>query len=193
MLVTSERKEDWWEEISRKTTGPRPELLREAKELSGQRILIYQTELFLEYALRRFEQPVNKMAIDEIRAVSRWRTEFEIAVNLKEQSTTEATEDKNFGTLNVELTRPVRNFTVSGHLDPRMHIVPQLTAHLVKGPESLPRHTVNVGTGTTHDFNIHIICREPGVSLPVGSYVFGYEAICETLGDDDETESAPGT
>jgi hypothetical protein len=191
VLVTSERKEDWWEKISGKTTGPRPELLKEAKEFSGQRILIYQTELFLEYALQRFEQPVNKTAIEEIRAVSTWRAELEVAVRLKAQSTTEITKDKNSGTLNVELTRPVRNFTVSGHLDPHMHNAPQLRAHLVKGPESLPKHRINAGTGTTYDFNIHIICGEPGVNLPVGSYVFGYEAICEASGDEDETESAP--
>lgn len=41
VLVTSERKEDWWEKISGKITGPRPELMREAKQVSGQRILIY--------------------------------------------------------------------------------------------------------------------------------------------------------
>lgn len=37
ILVTSERKEDWWEKLSGKTTGPRPELAKEAKQFSGQR------------------------------------------------------------------------------------------------------------------------------------------------------------
>ncbi len=46
ILVTSERKEDWWEKLSGKTTGPRPELAKEAKQFSGQRVLIYQTERF---------------------------------------------------------------------------------------------------------------------------------------------------
>lgn len=178
VLVTSERKEDWWEKISGKTTGPRPELMREAMQISGQRILIYQTEHFLEYALQRFKQPVNEVAIEEIRAVSTWRTEREVIAKIKDQSVLEGTDYKNLGTLSAELMRPVQHFTVSGHFDPNMQNVPQLNVRLQSSPELLPKHMIGAGTGTTHDFNIHISCREPGVLLPVGSYVFGYEAIC---------------
>lgn len=186
VLVTSERKKDWWEEISGKTVGPRPELLKEAKEVSGQRILIYQTERFLEHALRRFQQPVNKTAIEEIRAVSNWRFELEAAVKLQEQSIAEATNHRNTGTLSVELRRPVRNFTVSGHLDPLMHSVPRLAVRLLRAPESLPAHKLGAGTGTTHDFNIHIVCGEPDTRLPLGFYVFGYEATCAAPSSDIE-------
>jgi hypothetical protein len=178
LLVTSERKEDWWEKISGKTTGPRPELLREAMQHSGQRILIYQTERFLEHALQRFHQPVNTAAIEEIRAVSTLRAEFEAAVKLKEQSINENTIYRNTGTLNVELRRPVRNFTVSGHLDPNMHHVPALNVCLLSTPESTPQYRLSAGTGTTHDFNIHIVCEDRGDLLPVGAYVFEYEANC---------------
>lgn len=178
VLVTSERKKDWWEEISGKTVGPRPELLKEAREVAGQRILIYQTERFLEHALQRFEQPVNETAIEEIRAVSNWRFELEAAVKLQEQSTVETTIFKNTGTLSVELRRSVRNFTVSGHLDPLMHSVPRLAVRLLRAPESLPTHKLVAGAGTNHDFNIHIICGEPDTWLPLGFYVFGYEATC---------------
>ena len=191
VLVTSERKEDWWEIISGKTTGPRPELLKEAKLFSGQRILIYQTERFLEHALQRFNEPVNKSAIEEIRAVSTWRAELEVAVRLKEQLVTEQASERNAGTLQVELRRPVRNFTVSGHLDPRMQDVPQVIAHLITAPEPLPKHRIRAGTGTTYDFNVHIMCGEPGVHLPVGSYVFGYKAECEVPSDDVDTDVAP--
>lgn len=184
ILVTSERKKDWWEEISGKTIGPRPELLKEAREVSGQRILIYQTERFLEHALQRFKQPVNETAIEEIRAVSTWRFELEAAVKLQEQSIAETTIYKNTGTLSVELRRPVRNFTVSGHLDPLMHSVPRLSVRLLRAPESLPTHKLGAGTGTTHDFNIHIICVEPDTRLPVGFYVFGYEAACPAPNND---------
>ena len=186
VLVTSERKKDWWEEISGKTVGPRPELLKEAREVSGQRILIYQTERFLEHALQRFKQPVNETAIEEIRAVSNWRFELEAAVKLQEQSIAETTIYKNTGTLSVELRRPVRNFTVSGHLDPLMHSVPRLGVRLLRAPESLPLHKLGAGTGTTHDFNIHIVCGEPDTPLPVGFYVFGYEATCAAPSSDLE-------
>lgn len=187
VLVTSERKEDWWEKISGKTTGPRSELLKEAKEFSGQRVLIYQTERFLEHALQRFQQPINETAIEEIRAVSAWRSELEAAVKLHEQATSESTTLANTGTLSVELRRPVRNFTVSGHLDPNMHSVPKLSVRLLRAPDSLPTHKIRAGTGTTHDFNIHLVCGEPGTLLPIGSYVFGYDAACVT--PSDETES----
>lgn len=186
VLVTSERKKDWWEEISGKTVGPRPELLKEAREVSGQRILIYQTERFLEHALHRFSQPVNETAIEEIRAVSNWRFELEAAVKLQEQSIAEATIHKNKGTLSVELRRPVRNFTVSGHLDPLMHSVPRLAVRLLRAPESLPAHKLGAGTGTTHDFNIHIVCGEPDTRLPLGFYEFGYEATCVAPSSDIE-------
>lgn len=189
VLVTSERKEDWWEKISGKTTGPRPELLKEAKQISGQRILIYQTERFLEHALKRFQQPVNEAAIEEIRAVSTWRSELDVAVKLQEQSATESTTDKNSGSLHVELRRPVRNFTVSGNLNPNMDNIPHLSARLISSPDSLPRHRLNAGTGTTHDFNIHIICGEPGIYLPVGSYIFAYEATCQDQSSETETSS----
>lgn len=191
VLVTSERKEDWWERIAGKTTGPRPELMQEAKQVSGQRVLIYQTERFLEYALERSKQPVNETAIEEIRAVSTWRSELEAAVKLQEQSVTEATIYKNSGTLSVELRRPVRNFTVSGHLEPNMHNVPLLSVRLLKMPEALPAHRLGAGTGTTHDFNIHLVCGEPDIRLPVGSYMFGYEAICATSTNEAEAAASP--
>lgn len=188
VLVTSERKEDWWEIISGKTTGPRPELLKEANHFSGQRILIYQTERFLEYALQRFQQPVNETAIEEIRAVSTWRSELEVAVRLQEQSVTERTSNNNSGSLRVELRRPVRNFTVSGHLYPNMADIPHLVVRLISAPDALPRHRIYSGTGTTHDFNIHIISGEPDVRLPVGNYVFEYESTCEVPDSDDDAQ-----
>ncbi len=183
VLVTSERKEDWWERISGKTTGPRPELLREAILVSGQRVHIYQTEQFLEYSLQRAKKPVNASAIEEIRAVSQWRAELEAAVVLNMQDATDRSSLCNLGTLYVELRRPVRNFTVSGHLLPKMAEVPQVSARLVSGPTTLPEYSLNVGAGTVHDFNIHVISRQQGVRLPVGDYVFAYEAKCDLFED----------
>lgn len=186
VFVTSERKEDWWEIISGKTIGPRSELMKEANLISGQRVLIYHTELFLKYALERLKQPINEKAIEEIRAVSAWRAEQEIAVKLTEQLVTECTSERNSGTLQVDLKRSVRNFTVSGHLDPRMQDIPQLNVRLISAPESLPKHRIRAGTGTTHDFNIHILTDEFGIYLPVGSYTFGYKAECDVLNEEGE-------
>lgn len=180
ILVTSERKEDWWEKISGITTGPRPELLKEAREYSGQRILIYQTERFLEYALQRFNQPVNSVAIEEIRAVSALRFEMEIAVQLNEQKINECTDSKNTGTLDLQLRRPVWNFTVSGHFDPHMQNVPLLNVRLISAPDAMPKYKMRAGTGTVYDFNVHVMSEEHGVRLPLGPYSFAYEANCDT-------------
>lgn len=179
VFVTSERKDDWWEKVSGKTVGARLELLKEAKEVAGQRVLIYQTEKFLEYALERFKQPINQTAIEEIRAVNRLRIELEAAVSLQQQNIAESSSTKNVGMLYVQLKRPLRSFTVSGHLNPNMINVPKLDARLLSAPERLPQHRIRAGTGTTHDFNVHITCGEPNSSLPVGSYLFEYEAVCE--------------
>ncbi|MBK8212714.1 MAG: hypothetical protein IPK71_03110 [Myxococcales bacterium] len=53
ILVTSERKEDWWERAHGKTVGPRHELLDEAHRVAGQTVLIYQTDSFVERAAKR--------------------------------------------------------------------------------------------------------------------------------------------
>lgn len=178
VLVTSERKEDWWEEISGKTTGPRPELLKEAMETSGQKILIYQTDRFLEYAQQRLHQPVNEVAISEIRAISNSRFSMEGAVNLKMQQSTESSEILHTGALLLELRRPVRNFTVSGHFEPNMMAVPTVDASLRSAPDDMPQHRIRAATGTRHDFNIHVTSDDPNVRLPAGDYVIEYSAAC---------------
>jgi hypothetical protein len=68
VLVTSERKEDWWERAHGKTVGPRHELLEEAHRVGGQRVLIYQTDHFLEQAAKREGTPFPASMRRDIRA-----------------------------------------------------------------------------------------------------------------------------
>lgn len=191
IFVTSERKEDWWEKISGKTTGPRPELQKEALQVSGQRIFIFQTERFVQYTLERSKQPVNETAIEEIRAINSSRVEFDPAIRLLEQVEGVSTPTVNSGTLLVELRRSVRNFTVSGHLRPNMRSVPGLNVKLLESPVSMPSHKISAGTGTTHDFNIHLVCNEFGVRLPMGVYTFAYDAQCNVPNEEIEQASTP--
>lgn len=67
ILVTSERKEDWWERAHGKTIGPRHELLEEAHQVAGQRILIYQTLSFLEQAIGPLNGWLAALITDDIR------------------------------------------------------------------------------------------------------------------------------
>jgi RNA binding exosome subunit len=73
ILVTSERKEDWWEVHNGKRVGPRRELLEEAHRVAGQRILIVSTDLFVERVATRRGQKVSQAVLFEIREASHRR------------------------------------------------------------------------------------------------------------------------
>jgi len=186
IFVTSERKEDWWEKLSGKTIGPRPELLREAYKYCGRRILIYQTDRFLEYSSKRAGSELDESAVEEIRAIDSLRSEVEQAVEVIEQNIQNSSEEKNEGLLVVNLHRPVKNLTCSGSLEPHMHQPPIVKATLEESPSDIPKIKIRAGTGTDYDFNLHVISSEYGIQLPVGRYVLKYSAICE--GPEDESE-----
>ncbi|WP_332734380.1 PIN domain-containing protein [Flavihumibacter sp.] len=176
LFVTSERKDDWWEKLSGKTTGPRIELLREATEYTGQRILIYQTDRFLEFSSQRKGQDVDTDAVEEIRAVDNLRTEKEHAVEIVSQGIKLSSDNYNSGELVVRLRRPVRNFTGSGHFNPIMDGSPNVSVDLISAPSELPSCSVGAGTGTNYDFNIHVRSDNKNELLPVGEYIFEYTA-----------------
>ncbi|MBS4050815.1 MAG: hypothetical protein KGZ69_06390 [Methylomonas sp.] len=177
IFVTSERKDDWWEKISGKTIGPRPELLREASEFGGQRILIYQTDRFLEFSSQRSGSELDSNAVDEIRAVDLLRSDTEHAVEVVEQKIIDATEFLQEGILVVNLQRPVKNLTGSGYFEPYMHNAPAMTVTLTSAPDELGQYKLRAGTGTNYDFNLHIISG--GQLLPVGRYTLKYKATCD--------------
>jgi len=179
IFVTSERKEDWWEKISGKTIGPRPELLREASDFCEQRVLIYQTDRFIEFASKQSGGDIDDGVVEEIRAIDSLRSETEHAVELIEQSVNTNTEYLHEGTLVLNLRRPVKNITGSGNFKPRMSDVPSLKATLIEAPDEMPEIKIRSGAGTNYDFNLHVISREHGMLLPVGRYILKYTAICE--------------
>jgi len=133
----------------------------------------------MKFAQARSEQPINEAAIEEIRAISFLRME---AVKLLRQDVEESSSYKNKGILTATLQRPVRNFTVSGHLNPNMLSSPSLNIRLLEYPNTLPEYIINAGTGTTHDFNIHIRSKNKDIPLPVGEYIIEYEAL-SSVGD----------
>ncbi|WP_010324643.1 PIN domain-containing protein [Marinobacterium stanieri] len=178
IFVTSERKEDWWEKIAGKNIGPRPELLREAFEFTGQRILIYQTDRFLEYSSKKSGSLLDSSAVDEIRAIDSQRSNSEHAVEVIEQIITDNSEYTQEGVLSVYLHRPVKNLTGSGYFDPYMIDIPRVKAGLIESPDSLGKFKIRTGAGTTHDFNLHLIAGDGDSLLPVGKYTFKYIAVC---------------
>lgn len=185
ILVTSERKEDWWERASGKTIGPRQELLKEAHSHAGQKILIYQTDRFLQFSAELHGGEADEKAVEEIRAVDSMRSGAAFSVKFLSQSTTECSDALNAGRLAIELKRPLFKFTGSGHFEIPMREAPGLRVRLVSNPSGLPRYRIGAGTGTNHDFNVHLKSEEFGVPLPLGEYVFEYVAKCKA----NESES----
>jgi hypothetical protein len=68
ILVTSERKEDWWEIINGKRLGARRELIEEAARVAGQRVLLYEREHFLKEAAETFQLSIGSSVLREMRA-----------------------------------------------------------------------------------------------------------------------------
>jgi hypothetical protein len=181
ILVTSERKEDWWEVYSGKTVGPRMEMVEEAMLRSGQLIYIVQTERFLKLHGDNVGKPIDPRAVAEIGDLSKDRARSTSLVRTAVrflQDVGTADECKNYGEVHVDLIRPVYSFTCSGKLEPKMLHAPLMSARLSSGPEGIPKYVVSPGTGTTFDFNIKIRSLEKNVLLPLGRYVFQYEADC---------------
>ena len=81
VLVTDDKKEDWWEEHNGKTIGPRPELISEFFAETGYDILIYRSDSFLNYSSNYLKFKVNKDSIDEVIAEKkRKKTELNTSV-----------------------------------------------------------------------------------------------------------------
>jgi len=176
ILVTSERKEDWWEKHSGKIVGPRQELQREASEYSEQRVLIYQTTRFLQLTAEKTGRDINDAAVDEIRAVDESRPDSIPIVKLLSQEVARCGLAASDGTLTVEILRPTYTFTATGHFEPILSSSPALSIRLIESPEPMPSYRMSAGSGTRHDFNVHIKSTDYGVYLPLGIYKFAYSA-----------------
>jgi hypothetical protein len=73
ILITSERKDDWWERQDGRRIGPRRELLAEAATVARQRVVLYETQNFLTTADRRRGRAIDEKAIADIRKVGMHR------------------------------------------------------------------------------------------------------------------------
>ena len=71
MLVTDDKKEDWWERFKGKTVGPRPELVKEFKDSTSNTFHMYQADRFLELARENLGEQVSAEIVEEIREVRR--------------------------------------------------------------------------------------------------------------------------
>lgn len=71
VLVTDDKKEDWWEKFKGRTVGPRPELVKEFKDRADNTFHMYQADRFLELARENLDEQVSDEIVEEIREVRR--------------------------------------------------------------------------------------------------------------------------
>jgi hypothetical protein len=71
ILITDDRKEDWWVRFKGKTLSPRPELKKEFLKETEQSFHMYQSDRFLEFATDYLNEEINENAIEEIRELRR--------------------------------------------------------------------------------------------------------------------------
>lgn len=187
ILVTSETKEDWWEKKSGRTLNPRLELLREAYQETGKKILIYHTDQFLKLHQERTGGKSDETVLEEIREYSLAR---EPAVSVK-QEVDNSDNTTNAGRLLISISRPVKNFTGTGRLEPNFLSSPDVSARLVESPSGAPSVRIRANTGTTFNFNVHVHSNEQGKLLPVGDYLLEYQASYGEFGQSVSDEIGP--
>ena len=66
ILVTDDRKEDWWLTPKGRTVGPRPELVSEIREEAGVPFYMYSADRFVDYARQYLAEQVEQDTIDEV-------------------------------------------------------------------------------------------------------------------------------
>ncbi len=69
IFVTDDRKDDWWLKFKGKTIRPREELIKEFYNETGFRILIYQADIFLNFANTKLQSQVKETSINEVEQI----------------------------------------------------------------------------------------------------------------------------
>lgn len=174
ILVTSEKKDDWWERHDGKRVGPRPELLKEAALEADGKVVIYQTGNFLKYAEQYTGKAVSAEALEEVRSLESKTSSPRNTVIVLSDDRIHEDEDIVVGAIEVELTRRVHHFTVSSKINPPLDHIPHIDVSLSAYPPEAGVVITSASTGTVYDFNIHAKALERAEVLKPGVYSFNY-------------------
>lgn len=71
IFITADAKEDWWNIQSGLTVGPRPELIKEFRERSGQSLILYSPDSFLLRAKKKGQDEITLETISEVEELAR--------------------------------------------------------------------------------------------------------------------------
>lgn len=70
ILITDDRKDDWWEIENGKTLGPKRQLVKEFFDKTGYRLLMYNADQFLKFAKqRKLVETIKEESIKEVQEV----------------------------------------------------------------------------------------------------------------------------
>lgn len=135
IFVTDDHKEDWWNKVDGKHS-PRKELIKEFLSETGQKILIYDSKRFLEYANKNKELKVSQKTIKEVEKI---RT-ADISKYMDEtirfiQAPSVFDSIDSFNVYKDYLYNPISNFDVF----PNMSYVSEWQKNLVKFDESVKK------------------------------------------------------
>lgn len=114
ILITDERKIDWWWKIKDgRNMGPRQELVEEMKKEANVDFHMYSSERFLSYGLDHLKERVNRKALEEIKEIKRAEIEelervkqlhFEL-IKRKEEISKRDSDRSDFEEHRISLTR----------------------------------------------------------------------------------------
>lgn len=140
IFVTDDHKEDWWNKVDGKHS-PRKELIKEFLSETGQKILIYDSKRFLEYANRNKELKVSQKTIKEvekIRTADISKYMDETIRSIQAPSVFDSID--SFNVYKDYLYNPISNFDVF----PNMSYVSEWQKNLVKFDESVKKWKENL-------------------------------------------------
>lgn len=81
IFITHDQKEDWWQVVSGRTIGPRPELRKEFSETTQQKLHMYTMESFIYLYEQKVNIPATESVVNEVKDVDSARN----PKSLKEQ------------------------------------------------------------------------------------------------------------
>ena len=72
ILITDEKKDDWWLKINGKIISPHPELINEMFFEGGTNFYMYTATKFVEYAKKHFESQIDQGSINEVHDIEKF-------------------------------------------------------------------------------------------------------------------------
>lgn len=84
ILITEDRKEDWWEKEGQHIKRPHPQLIQEFLNKTGQKIYMYRTENFIKNAKKYLEANITEEQLQEVRTeIENIRKVEDMKINIK--------------------------------------------------------------------------------------------------------------